>query len=122
MNYLNGLKIQQTHTFTDVKLALGYTAVIISAATFAADYKLGWDATKVYTAFAVVAYFLLNGAFTYWMYFVEKDVIFTGDWKGRKVRSQPIFRQWVSRGREHALIVVRSSYQQSRKRWTLYIG
>lgn len=84
-NYLNGLKFRQTHWYTDVKLALGYTAVIIAAITFALDYKYGFEATKRFTTFAVVAYFLLNGAFTYWIWGVEKGLVYVGAWKGRKV-------------------------------------
>jgi len=33
----------------------------------------------------VVVYFLLNSAFTYWIYFVEKGAIFTGEKDGVKV-------------------------------------
>lgn len=84
-NYLTSLKFQQSHFYTDVKLALGYLAVIVSAITFAYDYKLGFDKTKHYTAATVAIYMLLNGAFTYWTYYVEKDVVFKGDFKGRKV-------------------------------------
>jgi len=84
-NYLNGLKFRQSHWYTDVKLALGYTAVIIAAITFALDYKYGFEATKRFTTFAVVAYFLLNGAFTYWIWQVEKGLVYVGAWKGRKV-------------------------------------
>ncbi|TKX25570.1 putative signal peptidase complex subunit spc2 [Elsinoe australis] len=84
-NYLNGLKFKQSHYHTDVKLAFGYAAVIICAITFAYDYKLGFEATKYWTAGTVTIYFLLNGAFTYWLWFVEKDVVYNGDAKGRKV-------------------------------------
>jgi signal peptidase complex subunit 2 len=72
-----------------VKLALGYTAVIIAAITFALDYKYGFEATKQFTTLAVVAYFLLNGAFTYWIWGVEKGLIYVGAWKGRKVSPLP---------------------------------
>lgn len=61
-----------------MRLGLGYSAVIIAAATFALDYKLGWDKTKELTLWAVVAYFLLNSALTYWIWAVEKGKIFTG--------------------------------------------
>ncbi|KAI9694350.1 MAG: hypothetical protein M1820_008998 [Bogoriella megaspora] len=81
-NYLTSLKFRQSHYYADVRLALGYTAVIIAAATFYFDYKLGWDATKQWTAVAVVVYFALNGAFTYWMWGVEKGLIFTGEKDG----------------------------------------
>jgi len=82
---LNGLKIQQSHFYTDVKLALGYTAVIISGACFAWDFKLGFEKTMYWTAAAVAVYFALNGAFTYWLWFVEKDVVFTGNWNGQQL-------------------------------------
>lgn len=78
-NYLTSLKFQQSHLLADVRLALGYSAVLIAGATFYADYKLGWDATKYWTFWAVVAYFILNGALTYWVWGVEKGKIFTGE-------------------------------------------
>lgn len=93
-NYLRGLHFAQIHTKADVRLLLGYTAVLISAATFVADYKLGWEATKTWTAVAVAAYALLNAALTYWMWFVEKGVVFEGEKGGKKV-GHPI----SSRGR-----------------------
>jgi hypothetical protein len=33
----------------------------------------------------VVAYFILNGAFTYWIYMVEKGAVFSGEKDGVKV-------------------------------------
>ncbi|THX74869.1 hypothetical protein D6D05_06764 [Aureobasidium pullulans] len=84
-NYLNGLKFRQSHWYTDVKLGLGYTAVAIAAITFALDYKYGFEATKAFTTLAVVIYFLLNGAFTWWIWQVEKNMIYVGAWKGRKI-------------------------------------
>ena len=66
---------------------MGYSAVIIAAATFALDYKLGFEATKTWTTIAVAAYFVLNGAFTYWIWQVEQGLVFMGAWKGRRVRS-----------------------------------
>lgn len=53
------------------------------------DWKFGWEASKPYTAPAVVAYFLLNGAFSYWLWFVEKGVVYEGEGKTGKVRSRP---------------------------------
>jgi hypothetical protein len=49
------------------------------------DWKFGWNSTKAYTAPAVLAYFLLNGAFTYWIWFVEKGVVYEGKGKTGKV-------------------------------------
>lgn len=86
-NYLLSLNFTPIHTKLDTRLALGYTSVIIAAITFAADYKLGWEATKTWTAVAVVAYGALNAALTYWMWAVEKGVVFEGQREGVKVRS-----------------------------------
>lgn len=78
-NYLTSLKFKQSHSLTDVRLALGYSAVIIAATTFYADYKLGWDKTKYWTFWAVLAYFTLNGALTFWIWGVEKGKVFAGE-------------------------------------------
>lgn len=85
-NYLRGLSFKQDNSKLDVRLALGYAAVVIAAATFAADYKLGWEATKNWTAVAVAAYAVLNSGLTYWMWMVEKGLVFEGDRNGVKVR------------------------------------
>lgn len=86
-NYLNSLKFKQSHHLQDVRLALGYSAFIVAALCFGWDYKLGWDDTKWWTAAAVVIYGILNGGLTFWMQYVEKDVIYEGTApSGEKVR------------------------------------
>lgn len=92
-NYLRGLQFKQDNSKLDVRLAVGYTSVLIAAATFVADYKLGWEATKHWTALAVVAYAILNGVFTYWMWAVEKGLVFEGTRDGKKVCHVPSPRQ-----------------------------
>ncbi|MCJ1287149.1 hypothetical protein MMC26_006497 [Xylographa opegraphella] len=77
-NYLTSLDFEQTHFLTDIRLVLGYSAVIIAAVTFAFDYQCGWDETKGYTYWAVITYFLLNGALTFWIWFAEKGKVFQG--------------------------------------------
>lgn len=84
-NYLRGIGFKQDNTKMDVKLAVGYLAVIIAGATFVADYKLGWEATKGWTAVAVAVYAVLNGVFTYWLWFVEAGLVFEGSKDGKKV-------------------------------------
>ncbi|KIW77505.1 hypothetical protein Z517_09951 [Fonsecaea pedrosoi CBS 271.37] len=69
---------KQEHYMTNVKLALGYTAVLIAGVLFYADWKLGWDATKAYTGPACVAYFVLNSALTFWIWAVEAGTVFAG--------------------------------------------
>ncbi|OIW35457.1 hypothetical protein CONLIGDRAFT_627520 [Coniochaeta ligniaria NRRL 30616] len=76
--YLNSLKFKQSHRLTDVRLALGYSALIIAGACFAWDYKLGFDNTKYYTAAAVALYTVLNTALTLWIWKKEKGVVYVG--------------------------------------------
>jgi hypothetical protein len=84
-NYLRGLGFAQDNSKLDIRLAVGYTSVVIAAVTFVADYKLGWEATKTGTAVAVAAYAILNGVYTYWMWLVEKGLVFEGERQGKKV-------------------------------------
>jgi len=84
-NYLRSLSFVQDNSKLDIRLAVGYAAVVISAVTFAADYKLGWEATKTGTAVAVVAYAALNAVYTWWMWMVEKGMVFEGVRGGKKV-------------------------------------
>ncbi|CAK1355450.1 hypothetical protein CB0940_00828 [Cercospora beticola] len=84
-NYLRSLGFVQDNSKLDVRLALGYVSVVIAGATFVADYKLGWEATKIWTAVAVAAYALLSAAMTYWMWAVEKGLVFEGTRSGKKI-------------------------------------
>lgn len=69
----------QDHTLTNIRFLLGYTAVAIAGATFYADRYLGWEATtSPWVIAAVGAYFVLNGVFTYWVWFVEGGEVFRG--------------------------------------------
>ncbi|KAK3311229.1 microsomal signal peptidase 25 kDa subunit-domain-containing protein [Chaetomium strumarium] len=77
-NYLNSLKFRQSHRLTDVRLALGYSAFALAAACFGWDFKFGFESTKYYTAAAVAAYTLLNGALTLWMLYVERGTVYVG--------------------------------------------
>lgn len=77
-NYLNSLKFTQSHTLTDVRLALGYGAFFVAAACFLWDYKLGFESTKYYTAAAVGVYSLLNTALTLWIWLKEKGTVYVG--------------------------------------------
>jgi len=77
-NYLNSLKFTQSHTLTDVRLALGCAALAVAGACFLWDYKLGFESTKYYTAAAVAVYAVLNSALTLWVWGVEKGVVYVG--------------------------------------------
>lgn len=82
---------KQEHFATNIKLTLGYTAVLIAGALFVADWKLGWDATKAYTGPACAAYFALNGALTYWIWKVEGGTVFVGVREGGQKVSHPLY-------------------------------
>jgi RsiW-degrading membrane proteinase PrsW (M82 family) len=87
-NYLNSVKFEQSNYYTDVRLALGFTAVLIAAGTFYFDYTLGWEATKKGTLWAVIGYFIVNALLSLWIWLVEQGCIYKGDLKGTKVRNQ----------------------------------
>lgn len=76
---------------------LGYFAVTIAGALFYADWKLGWDATKVYTGPACLAYFVLNGALTYWIWAVESGKVYVGVREGGQKVFFPFTRARPSR-------------------------
>jgi signal peptidase complex subunit 2 len=81
-NYLNSLKFRQSHTLTDVRLALGYSAFLVAGACFLWDYKFGFESTKYYTAAAVAVYTLLNSALSLWIWGVEKGTTYVGTTPG----------------------------------------
>ncbi|KAL9130063.1 MAG: hypothetical protein Q9217_001667 [Psora testacea] len=97
-NYLTSLNFKQIHFLTDVRLALGYAAVSIAAVLFYLDWKLGWDATKAATLWAVIAYFTINGALTLWIWGVEKGKVFSGEKDGTLVLLHALAKEekWVS--------------------------
>jgi hypothetical protein len=58
---------------------LGYSAVAIAGFTFYADRKLGWEATtSPWIIAAVISYFILNSALTFWIWAVEAGEVFHG--------------------------------------------
>ncbi|KAF2806839.1 SPC25-domain-containing protein [Mytilinidion resinicola] len=78
-NYLTSIKFQRSHRLIDVRLALGYSAVILAGGLFYFDWKHGPQASKPYAGPAVAAYFALNAVFSYWVWMVEKGCIFEGN-------------------------------------------
>ncbi|KAK4984520.1 hypothetical protein LTR50_006544 [Elasticomyces elasticus] len=88
-NYLTSLKFTQSHTSSNIRLAIGYAAVLISAATFYFDWTLGFEKTKYWTGAAVAVYFALNGAFTWWYLLGDEGLVFEGTREGRKYTTSP---------------------------------
>ncbi|CAK7265181.1 hypothetical protein SEPCBS119000_001381 [Sporothrix epigloea] len=77
-NYLNSLRFTQSHRLTDVRLALGYSALAVAVACFMWDRQLGFDSTKYYSAGAVIVYLVLNGALVLWSRNVEGATVYVG--------------------------------------------
>ncbi|OAX77818.1 hypothetical protein ACJ72_07881 [Emergomyces africanus] len=63
---------------SNVRLILGYAAVIISGASFYVERQLGWKISNSWTTAAVVAYFILNLAYNIWVWLVEAGQVFEG--------------------------------------------
>ena len=78
-----------SQTATTIRLLLGYTAVFLAASVFLLDYKYGWDATKSFTLYACIAYFVLNGLLTAWVWLGEAGLVFDGS------RGDGRLRLWV---------------------------
>ncbi|KAI6779713.1 Signal peptidase complex subunit-like protein [Emericellopsis cladophorae] len=105
-NYLNSLSFQQSHTMTDVRLAIGYGAFVIAAAAGGWDYYYGFENTKLYTAVAVAVYSLLQGALAFWISFVEQGTVYQGQApnSGQKIsiasfnakKTEPLYRLKVT--------------------------
>lgn len=75
---MQSLGFTQKHYLTDVRLALGFAACAIAGATFYFDWTMGFDKTKGYTLYAVVAYFILNTFLTLWMWKAEGSIVYLG--------------------------------------------
>lgn len=78
LQYMNSIGYIQSHTLTDVHLALGYTAVVIAAACALYEYRVGFKEAKLISIFGVGTYFFLQAALYLWGYYVEKDIVYVG--------------------------------------------
>ncbi|PVF93868.1 hypothetical protein CPB86DRAFT_741615 [Serendipita vermifera] len=63
---------------TDVKLVLGWSAVIVAGLTAAYGYKVEFEKSKPVVWAGVILYIVLTGAQTLYTYFIEGDTIFIG--------------------------------------------
>ena len=88
-NYLRGLNFAQNNSKLDFRLYVGFTSVFVAGLTFVADYRLGWEATKGWTAVAVGVYMVLSAIYSYWMWAVEGGLVFEGVRDGKRVSTYP---------------------------------
>ncbi|EPS38596.1 hypothetical protein H072_7709 [Dactylellina haptotyla CBS 200.50] len=94
--YLKTKSFNQSHTLTDVRLALSTAACILAGGTFYLDYTQGFEKTKTFTLYACVAYFTINTALTAWMYLFEGSTIYVGSHK-----TQPVSLTITSKVNKH---------------------
>ncbi|KAI9662125.1 MAG: Alpha subunit of the F1 sector of mitochondrial F1F0 ATP synthase [Alyxoria varia] len=91
-------QFQSVHSKTYIRLGLGYGAVAIALYIFYLDYvqKKEFVDTKGVTLIAVIAYFILNGFLTAWIWLGERGIIFEGTraetsgGRGKSSSSKPI--------------------------------
>ena len=75
---MNSLGYIQSHTLSDVRLALGYAAVIAVAAAAYYEYRVGFQEAKGWSTLSVGSYLLLQAALYIWTNYIEKDTIYVG--------------------------------------------
>ncbi|OKP07490.1 hypothetical protein PENSUB_6079 [Penicillium subrubescens] len=98
--YLTNLPAPYTfsvdNTKSNIRFVLGYSAVAIAAFTFYADRKLGWEATtSPWIIAAVVSYFILNSALTFWIWAVEAGEVFHGKRKTGETKNSVPYKLHV---------------------------
>ncbi|GHJ86884.1 hypothetical protein NliqN6_3286 [Naganishia liquefaciens] len=76
----------EIHTHTDIKLALGWIAVLVAAGTAGYSYKYGFEQTRGIAMAGVVAYFVLSGIQLLYAYYFEGSKIYTGKRKSLSKR------------------------------------
>lgn len=84
---MQSLGYSQNHTLSDVRLGLGYAAVICCAAAAYYEYKVGFKEAKSWSIMGVGAYFALNAALYFWGYFIEGNTVYLGSKNGITVIS-----------------------------------
>ncbi|CAN6649876.1 signal peptidase complex subunit 2 [Trichomonascus vanleenenianus] len=82
---MTGLGYKQDFTFENIRLGIGYACVVIVAITAYCDYYIGFNQMYSVIAVGVVLYTLLYGAYNYWIYYVERGLVYTGDKDGSKI-------------------------------------
>lgn len=75
---LSTLGYSVSHTMTDVRLAIGYASIVVAGVTAFIDYKWGFFDAKLLITICVVLYAVLNFAYTYWVWAIEKGVVYSG--------------------------------------------
>ena len=79
---MKSLGYTQNYMLSDIRLGLGYAAVICCAAAAYYEYKVGFKEAKSWSMLGVGAYFLFNAALYFWGYFIEGNTVYVGSKNG----------------------------------------
>ncbi|BGP28011.1 signal peptidase complex subunit 2 [Rhodotorula toruloides] len=79
-------RFTRSHTHEDVRLAVGWTSVVVAAATGYYGYVTDFHESKYWVSVGVVLYVVLNTVLALYVAYVEKNVIFVG--KRRTIASR----------------------------------
>ncbi|KAK2873497.1 hypothetical protein FQN49_002313 [Arthroderma sp. PD_2] len=90
------------NTKSDIRLIIGYSAVTIAGVSFYFDYMKGWKFTTPWMIYAVVSYFMLNTAYTAWVWLVESGQVFEGTTsKGEALQISSLSKKYSSTYKLH---------------------
>ncbi|KAG9045315.1 hypothetical protein FS837_006504 [Tulasnella sp. UAMH 9824] len=78
----------QIHMHTDVRLALGWVAVLVAAATGLYSWKISFQESRLGVFIGVTLYALLSAVQMGYIYFIEGDTVFVGKRKTLDKRIQ----------------------------------
>ena len=76
--YMKSINYVQSHTLTDVRLILGYAAVLAVAAAAYYEYKVGFQQAKTWSILSVGTYFFLNAGLYIWTTYIESETVYVG--------------------------------------------
>uniref|UniRef100_A0A4Y9XQP7 Signal peptidase complex subunit 2 n=1 Tax=Dentipellis fragilis TaxID=205917 RepID=A0A4Y9XQP7_9AGAM len=69
---------KQSHTHTDVRLALGWASVFVAAGTAFYGWRIDFEESKPVMWVGLIVYIALTALQTLYAYFVEGDIVFVG--------------------------------------------
>lgn len=84
---MNSRNYIQSHLLSDIRLGLGYAAVLSCAVAAYYEYKVGFKEAKSWSMLGIGLYFVFNVALYCWGYFIEGDTVYVGKKDNITVRS-----------------------------------
>ncbi|KTW26825.1 uncharacterized protein T551_03287 [Pneumocystis jirovecii RU7] len=79
--FMATLGYQETYLLMNIRFILGYSSAVISASVAACNYIFGFKASRIYTLWGVIMYFILYGCYNLWNYTAGRSIIYQGSKK-----------------------------------------